>query len=113
MAFMQKTVTMTYETLTISANTAKAVRKIADNYLRTVLPNISKLVTVLKVTYVSTVSTVETVRNKEYTAYRVTYTFDVEAPATDIASKAIEGAMQLPTRRKKGESFFLLTRKAV
>lgn len=113
MAFFQKTVTLTYETPSYTTGNAKAVRLTADAYIRTALTKLSPLATILKVTYVTTLAGAVTIRNKSHQTYDIKYTFDVEAPATDLAQQIISSALVLPSRRNKTDVFALLDRKVV
>ena len=109
---MIKTVSLSFDTPTLSTIDAKAVRKFADAFLRANLTKISPLVRVRSYAHTSTLSDTIEILRKQYTVYVVTYAFDVDAPGTDIATQAIEGALQLPTRRGK-DRYFLRARKAV
>jgi hypothetical protein len=109
---MIKTVSLSFETPALSTNDAKVVRKFADAYLRANLTKLNPLVKVLSYVHTSTVSDTIEILRKQYTVYVVTYVFDVDAPGTDIATQALEGAFSLPTRRGK-DRYFLRARKAI
>lgn len=109
---MIKTVRLSFETPKVSTSDAKAVRKVADAYIRSNITKISPLVRVRSYAHTSTLSDTIEILRKPYIVYVVTYVFDVDAPGTDVATQAIEGAFQLPTRRGK-DRYFLRARKAV
>lgn len=108
MPFYTKTLNLTFETPEVSTNASKAVTKYATMHVAARLQKIAPFVKVLRTTVGTAVSNLISVQGKLYNAYMVTFTVDVEAPATDIAARAIESCFDTKTKTTR---FQLLVKK--
>jgi hypothetical protein len=114
MAFMTKTLELVFASPQHNTDYKVRVQKYAASVYRNKIRNLNPLVMVMKFKLTSVVETDYSVRNVTYVSYVVRFTLDVQAPATDIASKALEACFEPQIIRKPvtGDNFVLIARSA-
>ena len=116
MAFLTKTLDLVFAVGEHSDDQKVRINRYAQNFYRTNIKKLTKVVNVFSDKVVSVQQTTYSYRNVPHTAYIVRFTLSVEAPATDIASRAIESVFPIVPNRGQIEIpdyYVLLDRKVV